>query len=294
MRIHRNAIEKVVIFTTTSNFEWLYDFLVAEGNDCCVVIPENRLGVQKIKDVQKLCGEKGIEIKVHPREAKELEGFHQWLVEGGYTFAVSWNYSQILKKETLSIFSNGVWNMHGGKIPEYRGGNVLQWALVNGEKEAGVTWHLMEEKIDHGLILKEAVVLIEEEDTALEVSQKISHKGLELFRRLWEEAGQGGVLPYAVDMTKGHYWKAREPMDGIIHSDMTKENIRNLLRAQCPPWPAPFVVHEGEVFRVLGIVEEPGTDVIAYINQYCRLLLKVSLEKDQCLVREVLEREKRK
>ncbi len=290
-RIYRRPVEKAVIFTANKNFINIYQYLNDRGNSCSVVIPESRLGTNKIKEIQSLCISRNIEVLVHPKKGSSLKEFHSRLIEQGYTFALAWSYSQILAKDTLELFTKGIWNMHGGKIPEYRGNNVLQWAIVNGEEKAGVTWHIMDERIDHGPILKEGTVPIEPADTAVEVREKITQKGFELFCRLWEEAGSTGILPYEVDMEKGYYWKSRNPFDGIIHSDMAEDQIRNLIRAQCPPWPAPFAVHEGKVFRIHGTASQQGDGVIEYRNKKCSMFLAASLEKDMQTAQEVLRRE---
>ena len=166
----------------------------------------------------------------------------------------------------------------------------MQWAIVNGETEAGVKWHLMDEKVDHGQILKQGTVPILENDTAIEVFAKISRKGLELFRQLWDEAVTDGIQPYDVDMTAGHYWKARMPLDGIIRSEMTGREIWNLLRAQCPPWPAPILVHENTVYRVHRIADKRGEGMLEYDSGSGKIFLEVSRETDRELVRKILER----
>ena len=289
-RIFRKETESIILFTSTADFEFLYRYLTDQKNTCRIVIPENRLGTPKIQAIQDFCVCSRIEMMVHPKGGTNLEAFHEWIRKSGAAIAVSWNYSQILRKETLDLFPKGVWNMHGGKIPEYRGGNVLQWAIVNGETEAGVTWHLMDEKVDHGQILKQGTVPILENDTAIEVFAKISRKGLELFRQLWDEAVTDGIQPYDVDMTAGHYWKARMPLDGIIRSEMTGREIWNLLRAQCPPWPAPILVHENTVYRVHRIADERGEGMLEYDSGSGKIFLEVSRETDRELVRKILER----
>ena len=289
-RIFRGKTESIILFASTANFKDIYRYLVERKNICRVAVPENRLETPKIQAIQDFCSHSGIELMVHPKVGEDLAAFHKWVQESGASIAVSWNYSQILRKETLDLFPKGVWNMHGGKIPEYRGGNVLQWAIVNGETEAGVTWHLMDEKVDHGQILKQGTVPILENDTAIEVFAKISRKGLELFRQLWDEAVTGGIQPYDVDMTAGHYWKARTPLDGIIRSEMTGREIWNLLRAQCPPWPAPILVHENTVYRVHRIADERGEGMLEYDSGSGKIFLEVSRETDRELVRKILER----
>lgn len=289
-RIFREETESVILFTSTANFEFLYRFLTNRKNICKVAIPENRLRTPKIQAIQKFCACNGIEFMIHPKNKADLDAFHEWIQESRAAMAVSWNYSQILRKETLDLFPKGVWNMHGGKIPEYRGGNVLQWAILNGETEVGVTWHLMDEKVDHGKILKQGTVPVLENETAVEVYDKVSQKGLELFFQLWDEAGTTGILPYDVDMTAGHYWKARTPLDGIIYPEMTEKNIKDLLRALCPPWPAPILVHENTVLRVHGITDRGGENVLEYDSGSGKIFLEVSRETDQELIRKTLER----
>lgn len=289
MRVYRNDIEKIVIFTSTENFKELYFFLKDRGNACSVVIPENRLGTEKVEKIQKFCVTNSVDFTVHPRAENELEAFHLWIAQRSTGLALSWNYSQILKEKTLEIFPRGVWNMHGGKIPEYRGNHVLQWAIVNGEQEAGVTWHVMDKIIDHGLILKQGTVPIHENDTTIELSQKVCKKGLELFSELWDEAGKNGVQTYSVNMDAGRYWKSRTPLDGIIYPDMTKKEINNLLRAQCPPWPAPVLVTSEKVFRVHGIATEYGEGTVVYHGKDADLLLKTTEENDSDFVKKIRE-----
>ena len=66
---------------------------------------------------------------------------------------VSMSFNQIFKRETFSIPSKGTINCHAGKLPLYRGRNVLNWALINDEKEFGITVHFVDENIDTGDII---------------------------------------------------------------------------------------------------------------------------------------------
>lgn len=284
---------KILLFTTSTDFLDIYEYLIKQENMCCVAVPENRAESIRIKEIRQICEEKGIELLVHPQKKENLAPFHTWIQDNKFNLGLCWSYSQIIKKETLELFKDGIWNMHGGKIPEYRGANVLQWAIINGETEIGVTWHIVDEKIDHGDILKADIVEIEEEDTAAEISEKVLDKGKELFFRLWEEAVTQGVRPYKADMEKGMYWRARNPLDGIITQDMDIQEIKNLIRAQCPPWPAPFLIYENKVFRVLGIEDgkdEGAENVIKYRNNKCLVFLRIQPETEEEMIQQVLRR----
>ena len=291
-RIYLNKNEKIIIFTSNMTFLNIYEFLKSKSKVKGVVIPKNRLGSEKIKDVQQYCKNQGILVLVHPTDEKELILFCSKLKELKCTLAISWSYSQIIRKPLLDLFPLGIWNMHGGKIPEYRGANVLQWAIANGENELGVTWHLMDEKIDHGALLKEGKVSINDEDDALVVRHKVSKLGLELFKELWEIAQSEGVYPYEVDMSKGHYWKQRDVYDGIINDDMSERDIRNLLRAQCSPWPKP-IYYDGisKVYRISGIAEEQDREnAICFKNSKCKLWLYAEVEHDESIIENVKKR----
>lgn len=292
--VHLNKNERIIIFTSNMTFVHIYEFLKSRSEIKGVVIPENRLGSEKIMNVQQFCKNQGISIFVHPTNDEEMRALCNKLKKENCTLAISWSYSQIIRKPLLDLFPLGIWNMHGGKIPEYRGANVLQWAIVNGEKELGVTWHLMDEKIDHGLLLKEGKVTINDDDNALTVRDKTSKLGLELFKELWESAQNDGVHPYEVDMQKGHYWKPRNIYDGIISNSMCEQDIRNLLRAQCPPWPEPiYCDKESNVYRINGIAKEPDQEnTILFENDKCKLWLYAVLEKDEDVIEKVKQKMK--
>ena len=75
------------------------------------------------------------------------------------------SYDQIFGKKILNLMKNKIINCHAGLLPFYRGRNVLNWALVNGEKYFGVTTHLINDKIDEGNIIKQIESKINKFDT---------------------------------------------------------------------------------------------------------------------------------
>lgn len=73
-------------------------------------------------------------------------------------------------------------NFHGGILPEYRGSGIYNWAILNGEKETGVTLHEIDEKIDHGSVLDIRKFLIKESDTTDDLFKKAEKTTLEMFK----------------------------------------------------------------------------------------------------------------
>lgn len=77
---------------------------------------------------------------------------------------VSMSYDQIFKKKILSHFKDSIINCHAGLLPSYRGRNVLNWAIINGEKNFGITVHIINKKIDQGDILSQKKYIIKKND----------------------------------------------------------------------------------------------------------------------------------
>jgi len=223
----------------------------------CVVVPANRLDSKKIDAVCKEAAVRGIPVSVHQLRSAFVDELP--LADA----AVSWMYSQIIKREDLARYPQGTLNMHGGHIPKYRGANVLQWAIINGETELGVTWHEMVEAVDAGTIWAEATVPIAPDATAWEVRALMIEKGIELFPLAWRNmtSKSRGRVP---DPTGGQVWPVRRPEDGRIGPGLPEKRLRDLVRALCPPWPSAFVDIEGSKVPVAEVSSEPKAATIRY------------------------------
>lgn len=85
------------------------------------------------------------------------------------------HFNQIIKKEILAIPSVGVFNLHPGKIPEYKGNFPTFWALLKGENSIGVTLHRVDEGLDTGGIVAEKILKITKKTTLLQAIEKSAH-----------------------------------------------------------------------------------------------------------------------
>jgi methionyl-tRNA formyltransferase len=161
--------------------------------------------------------------------------------------------------------------MHGGRIPEYRGANVLQWAIVNGDSDLGVTWHEMVKEVDAGPIWAEGTVPIAPDATAWRVRELMIEKGIELFplALLNMLSKTNGRVP---DTMAGRVWPARRPEDGRIEPGLPARKVRDLIRALCPPWPPAFIEIEGRRVSVTGVGSEPAAGTNAYVTAEGRTL----------------------
>src|SRR5215471_7537065 len=146
----------------------------------------------------------------------------------------------ILPKSVIDVPRRGCVNLHGGLLPHYRGPHVMQWAIINGETETGVTLHYVDAGIDTGPVIAEARFPIEPEDDALIVRGKLREAGTRLLRTWWPAIADGTAPRAPQDESRAKYYPLRTPEDGRIDWTAPAATIHNLVRALAPPWPGAF------------------------------------------------------
>ena len=104
-------------------------------------------------------------------------------------------YGKILPKEILTLPPKGCVNVHGSLLPKYRGAAPIQWSVINGEKETGVTTMLMDEGLDTGDMLLRETVKIGENETAGELFDRLAPIGAQLLLKTLEGLEQGSIAP---------------------------------------------------------------------------------------------------
>ena len=175
-------------------------------------------------------------IEVEAPQNVNSEQFVEEIRSSGADLGVSMSYNQILKKNLINVFPKGIINCHAGKLPNYRGRNVLNWALISGEKEIGVTCHYVDEDIDTGdIILQETFAVTADDDygTVLEKSIDLCPKVLLESLHLIEE-GKANPKPQA---ETGTYFIKRKEGDEFIDWDWPSERIYNFVRGITDPGP---------------------------------------------------------
>lgn len=133
---------------------------------------------------------------------------------------VSISFSQILKKEVLDIPALGCINIHSGRLPDYRGMLPTFWAMVNGEKEIGVTIHYINEKIDEGDIIVQLGVPIDKNDTLHSVIAKSKARGLEALLIAFNKIRKGAVDTIKNDPSRGSYFSFPARKDAIRFKEL--------------------------------------------------------------------------
>ena len=152
----------------------------------------------------------------------------------------SFYFRQMLGKELLEIPRTGAFNLHGSLLPRYRGRCPINWVLVHGERETGVTLHRMELKPDRGAILAQRAVPINFKDTALTLFEKMTVAAAELIADVYPKMLKGDIRELPQNQRQASYFGGRTAEDGRIDWSRRATEIYNLVRAVTHPYPGAF------------------------------------------------------
>jgi UDP-4-amino-4-deoxy-L-arabinose formyltransferase/UDP-glucuronic acid dehydrogenase (UDP-4-keto-hexauronic acid decarboxylating) len=157
----------------------------------------------------------------------------------------SFYYRNIVRRSILEIPPSGCLNLHGSLLPRYRGRCPINWVLLKGEKETGVTLHYMTLRPDAGDIVCQEKILISEDDTARTLHEKMADASSEMLDQVLPQIIEGNTPRIPQDHSRATYYGGRRPEDGEIDWNGTAKEVRNLVRAVSHPYPGAFS-HVGE------------------------------------------------
>ncbi len=234
---------------------------------------------------------------VKVREKEQIEELRKFAAD---IFVVA-AFGQILPKEILSMPKYGCVNIHASLLPKYRGAAPIQWAVINGEKESGVTIQQMAEGIDTGDILLKRSLLLDEKETGGSLYDKLSGLGADLIVEALRDIEAGKLQPEKQDEESStHVGKISKSM-GLIDWNKSAEELERLIRG-LNPWPSAYTFFRGKTWKIweADVVKEergePGkicsvtkTSVIVHTGDGKLALKSVQLEgKKRMAVKEFL------
>ncbi|QXX84527.1 bifunctional UDP-4-amino-4-deoxy-L-arabinose formyltransferase/UDP-glucuronic acid oxidase ArnA [Providencia sp. R33] len=152
----------------------------------------------------------------------------------------SFYYRDMLSEELLAIAPKGAFNLHGSLLPKYRGRAPINWALLNGESETGVTLHKMVAKADAGDIVAQEKVAITDTDTGLTLHAKVREAAEVLLDKTLPLIEAGSYKTIAQDESQATYFGRRTAEDGQIDWNRSAKEINCLIRAVTEPYPGAF------------------------------------------------------
>lgn len=158
-------------------------------------------------------------------------------------------YGQILKKHILDIPKYGCFNVHASLLPRYRGAAPINWAIINGEMETGVTIMEMEEGLDTGDMILWQSIPINSEDDATIIHDKLAILGGDLIVKAISgvKSGEFTKTPQNHDLFTYAPMLSKEM--GMINWNDKGENIINLIRG-LKPWPSAYTQYKDGIVKI--------------------------------------------
>lgn len=170
------------------------------------------------------------------------------------------NFEQILKEDIIGIPPRGCINTHASLLPKYRGRAPLNWAMLNGEKETGVTVHYIEKGIDTGDIISQVKIEINESDYIEDLLGKAKKLYPLIVDEAIEKIQKNRVNPIKQELSKGFYCGKRTARDGQIKWEKPAGEILNLIRAVSRPYPGAYTYYGTAKVVIWKAVEAPQTE----------------------------------
>ncbi len=131
-------------------------------------------------------------------------------------FGIVAAYAKIIPKDVIELFSRGIIGVHPSLLPKYRGSSPIQSAVLDGEKETGVTLYILDEKVDHGPILAQKRFMVHGSWTYLELQKKLAELGGALLVETLPRFLKGEMKPQAQNENEATYTKKFTGEDGFV------------------------------------------------------------------------------
>lgn len=153
-------------------------------------------------------------------------------------------FGRILPPAILSLPPLGCINVHGSLLPKYRGAGPIQWAIVNGERETGITTMLMDEGMDTGAMLLQEAIPITPDDTVGSLSPRLAELGGRLLVETITRLKAGTLMPRPQDASQATLAPLLTKEDGVIDWALPAVVLANRIRG-LSPWPGAYTTIAG-------------------------------------------------
>ena len=288
-----------IVFMGTPDFAvGALEALVEAGHEVVAVVTQPDKPKGRGKEMQqtpvKTCAIKhNIEV-FQPVKIKTPEAVEVLKQYGADLFVVA-AFGQILSKEILDMPKFGCVNIHASLLPKYRGAAPIQWAILDGEKETGVTIMQMNEGLDTGDMLAKVTVPIEDTDTGESLFDKLAEAGAKLLIETIPQIEAGTIKPEVQDDSLSTYAKMIKKEMGLI--DWKKEAVvlERLVRGM-NSWPSAYTYLNGKTLKIweASVEASTKTETFGSVVEVTKNAIKVQTGKDLLVLKQIqLEGKKR-
>ena len=227
--------------------------LVEAGHEVAAVVtqpdkPKGRGKAVLMTPVKEKALSYGIPV-YQPARVKKDEEFLKTLREINPDAIVVAAFGQILPKEILELPKYGCGNIHASRLPKYRGAAPIQWAVIDGEKESGITTMMMDVGLDTGDMLDRTVIPLAEDETGGSLFEKLSRAGGPLILKTLEALENGTAV------------RTKQPEEGATYAGMLDKSLGNIDWTQSAakierlirglnPWPSAYTGYKGKTMKL--------------------------------------------
>ena len=242
-----------IVFMGTPDFSvGALEALVAAGHEITAVVTQpdkakRRSGQMQFPPVKECALKHNIPV-FQPVKVKAPESVEQ-LQKYEADILVVAAFGQIVSKEILTMPRLGCVNIHASLLPKYRGASPINWCIINGEKETGVTIMQMDEGIDTGDILTMTKVPIADDETAESLFEKLSKAGAELIVDTLPKLERGEITPIKQNEAESSHTKMMSKSLGEIDWNKSAVEIERLVRG-LNSWPSAYTYINGKSVKL--------------------------------------------
>lgn len=243
-----------IVFMGTPDFAVpCLERLISDGHEIIAVVtqpdrPQSR-GMKMTASPVKECALKYNIPVYQPEKIKKDREFIEKYKEMNPELAVVVAFGQILSKELLDIPQKGNINVHGSLLPKYRGAAPIQWSVINGDKQTGVTTMFMDEGMDTGDMLLKEVVEIGAEETAGELFDRLSVLGAEVLSKTIDKLQDGTLTREKQNHDEATHVSMISKDLGKLDFNKTSKELDCLIRG-VNPWPGAYFEINGKKIKV--------------------------------------------
>ncbi|WFE67930.1 formyltransferase family protein [Thiomicrospira sp. R3] len=180
----------------------------------------------------------------------------EWIAERKPDVIFCFGWSQLIKKEILTLPKVGVVGFHPALLPANRGRHPIIWALVLGLDKTGSTFFFMDEGADSGDILSQRVIEVSKEDNAKTLYEKVTITALEQIKEFVPALQSGSFSIRKQNEIDANNWRKRGMLDGQIDFRMSSYAIYNLVRALSKPYVGAHVLHQNTVVSIWKVSQQ--------------------------------------
>ena len=209
--------------------------------------PKGRKGELTPSPVKVVAEEKGIKV-YQPLKVRDEE-FVETLRAYNPDVIVVVAFGQIIPLSILKMPKFGCVNIHGSLLPKYRGAAPIQWAVLDGEKETGITTILMDEGIDTGDILLKKTIKIDTDETSGSLFDKLMALGAETILETLDELENGSLTPIKQGESPTAYAKILTKAMGLIDFTKPAKELDCFVRGM-DPWPSAYTLLAGKTLKL--------------------------------------------